>query len=121
MAIKDLSKKQYIEDRNIPKVVYGDDNNLLYMSRSAIPGTKYANSNKGYRQVCIYAFNKNELEDYLEYGFKNGKSKLEWEEDIEILRFLEMGYSVKMVEVYGNTHAVDIPEDVKTVEGILNE
>jgi hypothetical protein len=26
-----------------------------------------------------------------------------------------------MVEVYGNTHAVDIPEDVKTVEGILNE
>ena len=116
-----LDSFQYIEDRNIPKVVYGDDNNLLYMSRSAIPGTKYANSNKGYRQVCIYAFNKNELEDYLEYGFKNGKSKLEWEEDIEILRFLEMGYSVKMVEVYGNTHAVDIPEDVKTVEGILNE
>ena len=64
---------------------------------------------------------KNELEDYLEYGLKNGKSKLEWEEDIEILRFLEMSYPVKMIEVYGNTHAVDIPEDVKMVENILDE
>ena len=26
-----------------------------------------------------------------------------------------------MIEVYGNTHAVDIPEDVKIVEEILNE
>ena len=49
------------------------------------------------------------------------KTLFEESEDIEILRFLEMGYSVKMVEVYGNTHAVDVPEDVKTVEGILNE
>ncbi len=119
MSRLDLS--QDIEDKNIPKVVFGDNNDLLYMSRSGIPGTKYGTSNEGYRQVCIYAFNKNELEDYLEYGLKNGKSKLEWEEDIEILRFLEMSYPVKMIEVYGNTHAVDIPEDVKMVENILDE
>ena len=119
MSRLDLS--QDIEDRNIPKVVFGDNNNLLYMSRSAIPGTKYGASKEGYRQVCIYAFSKNELEDYLDYGLKNGKSKLEWEEDIEILRFLAMNYSVKMVEVYGHTHAVDIPEDVKVVESILDE
>jgi 3-deoxy-manno-octulosonate cytidylyltransferase (CMP-KDO synthetase) len=46
---------------------------------------------------------------------------LEWSEDIEINRFLEMGVKVKMVEVDDVTHAVDFPEDVKIVEELLNE
>ena len=89
------------------------------MSRSAIPGTKYGHSKKTYKQVCIYAFTKDELDKFYQYGLKNGKSPLEWTEDIEILRFVELGIKVKMVETFGTTQAVDIPQDVNKVLELL--
>ena len=49
------------------------------------------------------------------------KTPIEKIEDIEILRFLELGINVKMLETYGTTQAVDIPEDVDKVLEILNE
>jgi len=108
-------------NRNIPKVVSNFKNELVYMSRSAIPGTKYGHSKKTYKQVCIYAFTKDELNKFYEYGLENGKSQLEWTEDIEILRFVELGMKVKMVETFGTTQAVDVPNDVNKVLEIIND
>ena len=106
-------------NRNIPKVVSNFNNDLVYMSRSAIPGTKEGHSKKTYKQVCIYAFTKGELDRFYQYGLKSGKSPLEWTEDIEILRFVELGIKVKMVETFGTTQAVDIPQDVNKVLELL--
>ncbi len=106
-------------NRNIPKVVANFNNDLVYMSRSAIPGTKYGHSKKTYKQVCIYAFTKDELNKFYQYGLENGKSQLEWTEDIEILRFVELGMKVKMVETFGTTQAVDVPDDVDKVLELL--
>ena len=52
-----------INNLNIPKVVMNKNNELIYISRPAIPGTKKKNLNKikFFKQVCIYAFNYNEL------------------------------------------------------------
>ena len=108
-------------NKNIPKVVSNFNNDLVYMSRSAIPGTKYGHSKKTYKQVCIYAFTKDELNKFYQYGLENGKSPLEWIEDIEILRFVELGINVKMVETFGTTHSVDVPQDVDRVIEIINE
>ena len=108
-------------NRNIPKVVTNFNNDLVYMSRSAIPGTKEGHSKKTYKQVCIYAFTKDELDKFYQYGLKNGKSPLEWTEDIEILRFVELGIRVKMVETFGTTQAVDVPEDVDKVLELIND
>ena len=52
---------------------------------------------------------------------QNSKSNLENFEDIEILRFLEAGYKVKMVKLSGKSMAVDVPEDIKKVEAILKK
>ena len=106
-----------VEDTKLPKMVVNEDNELMYSSRSAIPGSKYGPGKNPKKQVCIYAFSKEELS---KFGSKNEKTPLEWSEDIEINRFLEMGMKVKMVEVEDVTHAVDIPEDVKIVEELLN-
>lgn len=108
-------------NRNIPKVVSNFNNDLIYMSRSAIPGTKEGHSKLVHKQVCIYAFTKDELDKFYQFGLKHGKTQIEWSEDIEILRFLELGINVKMLETYGTTQAVDIPEDVDKVLEILNE
>ena len=108
-------------NRNIPKVVSNFNNDLVYMSRSAIPGTKEGHSKLVHKQVCIYAFTKDELDKFYQFGLKHGKTQIEWSEDIEILRFLELGINVKMLETYGTTQAVDVPEDVDKVLEILNE
>jgi len=104
--------------RNIPKVVFSNSKKLLYMSRSPIPGSKFNKFAFGYKQICIYAFSKEHLDRFTSF---NEKTQFEKLEDIEILRFLENDISVKMVEVSGNSLAVDIPEDIKKVESLINK
>ena len=105
---------------NIPKVIFTEDNSLVYMSRQAIPGFKDKSKapSQYYKQVCIYAFTADELKSYAEYG---RKSALEASEDIEIIRFLEWGKKIRMVETSLGSLAVDIPEDVDKVEQGLRE
>ena len=103
--------------KNIPKVVMNSKNELLYISRSLIPASKKKNKKqKYYKQVCIYAFNKRQLSRF--YSMKK-KSIIENIEDIEILRFFDLGIKVKMVELKSKTIAVDEKNDIKKVEKIL--
>ena len=97
---------------SIPKVVMNEKNELVYISRSLIPGSK-KKLTKYNKQVCIYAFNKEELN--LFRNFKR-KSKIEYLEDIEILRFYEFNKKILMVKTSGNSIAVDYPIDIKKVE-----
>ncbi len=104
-------------DKKIPKVVCNKDNYLLYASRNALPGSKSGRSENVKKQVCIYAFGKDELIAFHRHG---KKSPLEYQEDIEILRFVENGIPVKMLEVNHVSYAVDYPEDIKVIEDKLN-
>ena len=103
------------ESLNIPKVVFNENNQMLYMSRHLIPGSKSTQIKPPhyFKQVCIYAFNKNELLDFVNFG---RKGTIEYYEDIEILRFLDIGSKIRVVETMGSSLAVDVPEDVKKVE-----
>lgn len=97
----------------VPKCVVSLDNRLLYMSRSAIPGAKDGVFKKGWRQVCIYSFSKFALEQF--YAARK-KTPMEEIEDIEIIRFLEIGFTVHMLPMSSNSIAVDYPGDVDKVE-----
>jgi 3-deoxy-manno-octulosonate cytidylyltransferase (CMP-KDO synthetase) len=105
---------------NIPKVVLDEFENLLYISRQAIPGNKKGLPNPGagayLKQVCIYAFSPQQLETFVR---NPRRAPLESEEDIEILRFLELGQRVRMVRTSAQTLAVDVPADVEVVEQAL--
>jgi len=103
---------------NIPKVITNERNELVYMSRVALPGYKDPkNAPERYKkQVCIYAFTGEELDAFYHFG---RKSELEHCEDIEILRFLELGKRILMVETQPGSLAVDVPEDVAGVEAAL--
>jgi 3-deoxy-manno-octulosonate cytidylyltransferase (CMP-KDO synthetase) len=108
-----ITEDENIKSLTIPKVVVSKTGRLLYMSRSAIPGTKDGESAAdSYKQVCIYAFSR----EHLSFFYSNeNKTRLEAEEDIEILRFLENDYFIKMIEVNSGSIAVDIPADVELV------
>jgi len=100
----------------LPKVVFNENHELLYMSRAPIPNNKDLTGDGGYKQVCIYSFPRKALEHY---GLGTIKSPLESIEDIEILRLLEKGWKIKMLPA-SSTVAVDVQEDLNLVELILN-
>lgn len=105
---------------NIPKVITNENNDLVYMSRLPIPGYKCIENlpENYYKQICIYAFNRDQL---FKYGNYAKKSKIEKSEDIEILRFLELKIPIKMVEVEFSSYAVDVKEDISGVEKQLRK
>ena len=113
-----IHKLQDPKSINLPKVVVNSKNELIYISRSLIPGSKKVIKNKSYfKQVCIYAFNKKELSKF--YSLKK-KSRIENMEDIEILRFFDLGIKIKMIKLNSNSVAVDEISDVKKAEKILS-
>ena len=113
----DIKNFEDFKSLSIPKVVIDEKENLLYMSRSAIPGNKKNRFIKAWRQVCVYSFPREIL---LKITKNNKKSKLENIEDIEILRFIEKGMSVKMIKLSNKSLAVDTKKDLKKVLKLIN-
>jgi 3-deoxy-manno-octulosonate cytidylyltransferase (CMP-KDO synthetase) len=119
-AYTTMEKDEDPQSLNKPKIIFTEDKRMVYISRQPLPGFKDPKyiSKVYYKQVCIYAFNREEL---LAFGNFGRKSKLEESEDIEIIRFLEWGKIIRLVETQPGSLAVDVPEDVEKVEAILKK
>ena len=114
-----IPKNENPNNLNIPKVVMKENHDLIYISRAKIPQSKNIDNDQNYnKQVCIYSYNKYDLDKFLNYGRKSRTEKIE---DIEILRFFELNINIKMFEATKSSLAVDVPEDVKKVENALGE
>ena len=115
-----LSKDEDPNNKNIPKVITNEKNDLIYISRAVIPNSKSeVLENINYKkQVCIYSYFREELDAF--FSFKK-KSFIENIEDIEILRFFEMGKRIRMFEACKSSLAVDIFSDVEKVEEVLRK
>lgn len=101
----------------VPKVVCDQHGYLLYASRAAIPTTKYLEFVNANRQIGMYAFRADALSTF---ASRKDKTPLEQLEDIEVLRFLEMGYRVRMIEVPSGGIAIDTPEDLIKAQARLH-
>ena len=112
-----INKEEFFSP-NIPKVVTNSKNELIYMSRAPIPSSKKLSFNKSMKQVCIYSFPKKSL---FSFASQKNKTPLEKIEDIEILRFLEMGYSIKFINLNDQSIAIDTKKDYKNLLKILND
>jgi 3-deoxy-manno-octulosonate cytidylyltransferase (CMP-KDO synthetase) len=108
-----ISNEAQFRSTNVPKVVAAPDGRLLYMSRAPVPTDKAHSFIKAWRQVCAYAFPPDALRDF---AATPKKTPLEEIEDIEILRFLELGWPVRMVPMSDASIAVDLPADVERAE-----
>lgn len=62
--------------------------------------------------MCVYGFPKKTLSIFLQ---NKKKTHLEQIEDIEILRFLELGLKVKMIKLSDGSISVDTKDDLKKV------
>ena len=111
-----IENKINIGNKNIPKVVFDKNENLLYASRNPIPFVNLNKSCKSWRQVLVYSFPRVEV---LKFYNMRKKTFLEEKEDIEILRFLEIGSKVKLVKMTNKSHPVDTMKDFHQVENFL--
>lgn len=106
-------------DLNTVKVVMDSRQNALYFSRAPIPVGQGVPFEKLalYKQVCIIPFRRAFL---LEFA-RLSPTPLERAESIDMLRILEHGGSVRLVETRTRTRAVDTPDDLAAVEILLRD
>jgi len=115
-ACAPITLEQDFRSVTVPKVVTSPEGDLLYISRAAIPTTKSLEFKHAKRQVGLYAFRAEALR---EFASRTSKTPLEALEDIEVLRFLELGFQVQMVDVHENGIAIDTPSDLERARQML--
>mgnify|MGYP001478142717 CR=1 FL=1 len=109
------NEKDY-RNLNVPKIIKSKKDYLLYASRAPIPTNKSNKFVKAWRQVCIYAFPRKTLKIF---SSLKKKTQIEYIEDIEYLRFLELGYKIKTLKMSDKSIAVDTVRDLKKVRQVL--
>jgi len=115
-AYSNITNEEDFRSVTVPKVVCSQDDMLLYASRAAIPTTKSLQFVRARRQIGMYAFSASALQMF---AAQLGKTPHEQLEDIEILRFVEMGVPVQMIEVDSVGIAIDTPEDLERAKQFL--
>jgi 3-deoxy-manno-octulosonate cytidylyltransferase (CMP-KDO synthetase) len=101
-------------DTNTIKVVMDREGNALMFSREPIPTRRLLGFGglHPFKQVCIIPFRRQTLLQYAQLE----RSAAEMAESVDMLRLLEHGIKVRMVETEFDTHSVDTRADLKAVE-----
>jgi 3-deoxy-manno-octulosonate cytidylyltransferase (CMP-KDO synthetase) len=112
------SQKEFANPNTI-KVVMDRDGYALYMSREPIPTLHLQDFDRipTFKQVCIIPFTASALQEFIQLD----PTPLEVAESVDMMRFIEHGRKIKMVETSFSTHAVDHPADLKLVEELLRK
>lgn len=114
--VADLDSIESFENPNEVKVVMDKNNNALYFSREPIPSRKKGILNVPMKkQVCVIPFTRDFL---LEYN-QMEPTPLEIIESVDMMRILENGGKVKMIDTKYITKAVDTEEDIKVVKNMM--
>jgi 3-deoxy-manno-octulosonate cytidylyltransferase (CMP-KDO synthetase) len=109
-------------DPNTIKVVTDVHGDALYFSRSPIPALARGAELQGgppqlFKQVCVIPFRR----DFLREFARLPPTPLECAESIDMLRVIEHGGRVRMVETDVDTHAVDTGADLRLVELLMKD
>jgi len=112
-----IRTEQELRDPNTIKTVIARSGQALYFSREPIPTTNARPFEVGgwFKQVCVIPFRREALQRFASLP----RGPLEAAESIDMLRFLENGIPVHMVQTEINTHAVDTPGDLELVASLI--
>lgn len=115
--VKRIESRADFENRNTIKVVMDNNRDAVYFSRAMIPAVEFSvdESFPLFKQVCVIPFRH----EFLGKFAKLAPTPLECAESIDMLRAIEHGEKIRLVETETETHAVDTPEDLQTVEKLM--
>lgn len=98
-------------NRNVVKTVVDEFGYAMYFSRSPIP-SEY-NPETAFRVLGLYGYSADFLKKFADFP----RSTLEqMESGVEMLRVMEKGYKIKLIETDYCTIGVDLPEHIALVE-----
>jgi len=116
--VKAFGKDEDIFNSNAPKVVINAKGNAIYFSRSAIPfirgkaQAEWQLAHKFFKHIGLYAYRP----DILRQITRLPQSPLELAESLEQLRWIENGFTIRVLETDQETLAVDTPDDLNRVK-----
>lgn len=112
-----IETSEEFEDPNTIKVVQSGCGDALYFSRQPIPTTRVLGFEQAprYKQVCVIPFRREFLLDFAQLA----PTPLERIESIDMLRVLEHGHAVRLIETSAATWSVDTPADLARVEWLM--
>ena len=87
----------------------------MYFSREPVPSRFLGNDVPKFRQLGIICFRRQALLDYMRLA----PSPLEIIESVDMLRVLEHGRKIRMVQTWHQSQSVDTPEDLALVENLI--
>lgn len=114
-----IADEEDFRDPNTIKVVRGVGGEALFMSREPIPtvrGLGFGGTDV-WKQVCVIPFTRDALAEFAALA----PTPLEQAESIDMLRFLENGCRIDLVETAADSQAVDTPADLARVEALLRD
>ncbi|NRB38144.1 MAG: 3-deoxy-manno-octulosonate cytidylyltransferase [Pseudomonadales bacterium] len=112
---KVITDETEINSPLIIKVVVNERDETMYMSRLPIPFSNGHADSIFKQQIPVYGFTKKALKIFA----KGEKTQNEIVEDIELLRFVDLDFKIKMQATEVDSIAVDIPSDITKVESYL--
>ena len=108
-----ITSQEDINNPNIAKLITDVNNNAIYFSRSSIPYNRDGLDDvRFYKHIGVYGYKK----DFLMKFVQLPRSPLECAEELEQLRVLENGYSIRVVETQYQSIGVDVPDHIALVE-----
>lgn len=104
---------------NVVKAVWSEvSGQCLYFSRQSVPYDRDGNKNfEWFQHIGVYSYRSGALLKFVKLPL----SRLEDLEKLEQLRAMENGFSIGAVKTSQRLIGVDLPEDIKKVEGALSE
>ncbi len=110
-----LREGQDVREPSLVKAAAAANGDLLYLSRSPIPGSKKGSDVVYKRHLGLYGLSR----EALLFFSRTKRGYLESTEDVEMLRFLENGCRIKIIDVESESIGVDRPEDIRRVEDAM--
>lgn len=115
--VKKVEDDQLLDMPSVMKVVLNKRMEAMYFSRSCIPFVRdtrredWLKAHTFYKHIGIYAYRADVLHEITELP----KSPLEKAENLEQLRWLENGYTIKVAETAFESIGVDTPRDLERI------
>ena len=119
--VKKLEHQEDVENSNIVKVVFNEQQEALYFSRSPIPFIrgiplkKWLEKAAFYQHIGIYGYKRAILLEIAQLP----KGRLELLESLEQLRWLEYQYTISVTITDKTTFGIDTPKDLEKAIAFL--
>ncbi|MBK0384223.1 3-deoxy-manno-octulosonate cytidylyltransferase [Pedobacter sp. SD-b] len=115
--VKKIETDEELFNQNTPKVIINKNSEAIYFSRQVIPFIKGVSTDQllkthiFYKHIGIYGYRTTTLGIISKLKLGN----LEQSEQLEQLRWIENGYTVKVALTKKESLAIDVPADVNKV------